>query len=85
MGFLQAQSLCPGLGLSPKYTDQLGCQQKSTHFCYNIYLIAFAQSFKKEAFDKLAINALSAITPEIESDHKHTCVFETEERFKPSD
>ena len=28
MGFLQAQSLCPGLGLSPKYTDQLGCQQK---------------------------------------------------------
>jgi len=32
-------------------------------------------SIKPEDFDKLAMNALSAITLEIESDHKRTCYY----------
>jgi hypothetical protein len=46
---------------------------KTMHFRYNASFVAFAQTFKAEDFDKLAINALSAITPDIESDHQQTC------------
>jgi hypothetical protein len=46
---------------------------KTTHFRYDTSFVAFPQTFKAEDFDKLAINALSAITPDIESNHKRTC------------
>jgi hypothetical protein len=35
--------------------------------------VAFAQTFKAKDFNNLAINALSAITPDIKSNHKGTC------------
>jgi hypothetical protein len=58
----------------PKITKPLWViNNKTTHFCYDASFVAFAQTFKAEDFDKLAINPLSAITPDIESDHKQTC------------
>jgi hypothetical protein len=44
-----------------------------THFGYDASFVAFAQTFKAEDFNKLAIIALSAITPDIKSNHKRTC------------
>ena len=69
IGFLQAHYLCLGLCLRSKYTVQSGLSTKKQHIFDGTSLVAFAQSFKPEDFDKLAINALSAITLEIESDH----------------
>ncbi len=64
----------PRLTPKPKITKpNWAVNNKTTHFRYNASFVTFAQTFKAEDFDKLAINALSAITPDIESDHKHTC------------
>ncbi len=46
---------------------------KTTHFRYDASFVSFAQTFKAHGFDNLAINTLSAITLDIESDHKQTC------------
>jgi hypothetical protein len=57
----------------PKITKPiLAVNNKMTHFHYDASFVAFAQTFKPEDFNKLAINALSAITRDIESDHKRT-------------
>ena len=64
----------PRLTPKPKITKPIwAVNNKTTHFRYDASFVAFAQTFKVEDFDKLAINALSAITPDIESDHKRTC------------
>ncbi len=64
----------PRLTPKPRITKPIwAVNNKTTHFCYDASFVAFAQTFKAEDFDKLAINALSAITPDIESDHKRTC------------
>jgi hypothetical protein len=64
----------PRLTPKPKITKPIwAVNNKTTHFRYDASFVAFAQTFKAEDFDKLAINALSAITPDIESDHKRTC------------
>jgi hypothetical protein len=58
----------------PKITKPIcAVNNKTTHFHYDASFVAFAQTFKPEDFNKLAIKALSAITPDIESDHKRTC------------
>jgi len=64
----------PRLTPKPKITKPIWTvNSKTTHFRYDASFVAFAQTFKAEDFNKLAINALSAITPDIESNHKQTC------------
>ncbi len=64
----------PRLTPKPKITKQIwAVNNKMTHFHYDASFVTFAQTFKAEDFDKLSINALSGITPDIESDHKRTC------------
>jgi len=61
----------PRLTPKPRITKPIwAVNNKTTHFRYDASFVAFAQTFKAEDFDKLAINALSAITLDIESDHK---------------
>jgi hypothetical protein len=64
----------PRLTPKPKITKPIwAVNNKTTHFRYDASFVAFAQTFKAKDFDKLAINALSAITPDIESNQKQTC------------
>jgi hypothetical protein len=64
----------PRLTPKPRITKPIwAVNNKTTHFRYDASFVAFAQTFKAKYFDKLAINALYAITPDIESDHKRTC------------
>jgi len=44
---------------------------KTTHFRYDASFVSFAQTFKAQGFDNLAINTLSAITLDIESELIH--------------
>jgi hypothetical protein len=64
----------PRLTPKPRITKPIwAVNNKTTHFRYDASFVAFAQTFKAEDFNKLAINAISAITPDIESNHKRTC------------
>ena len=54
----------------PRITKPIwAANNKTMHFCYNASFVAFAQTLKAEDFDKLVINALSAITMDIECDY----------------
>ncbi len=73
-GFPQGAFFVPRLTPKPRITKPiLAVNNKTKHFRYDTSFVAFAQTFKAEDFDKLAINALYAITPDIESNHKQTC------------
>jgi len=64
----------PRQPLKPKIHKPIwALNNKTTHFLYDASFVTFPQTFKALGFDNLAINTLSAITLDIESDHKQTC------------